>query len=128
MPQEAPTIPEPPADWIGSRPEFAIWWALLRLGMKDRFSYQTARMGGRLTKGGAVLDFFIPEFNLAINVQSTYWHYATTSQRMAGELQRAQLEGMGINIIYIDEEDALRDPLYYVKEALEGRDHSRMAR
>ena len=119
-------FPEPPADWIGSRPEWAIYWALNRLGYSGRFEYQSPRMGGRLARGGAVLDFYIPELNLAINVQSTYYHYSTTPQRVSGALQKAMIESLGIKVIYIDEEDALANPVYFVKEALAGISHSQM--
>lgn len=121
---KSPTgIPEPPEDWLGSKPEYAIFWALLKLGMKGRFTYQSPVMGGRLAKGGAVLDFYIPELNLAINVQSVYYHYRTTPMRVAGELQRAQLESLGIKVIFISEEAALREPVWYVQEAIAGRQH-----
>lgn len=126
--KEPSPVPAPPPDWIGSLPEWYVFWALLKLGFKGRFTYQSSRMGGRLSKGGAVLDFEIEELNLAINVQSTYFHYATTRQRVAGELQRAQLESQGTRVIFIDEIDVLRDPVFYVREALEGREHARIAK
>jgi very-short-patch-repair endonuclease len=115
-------IPEPPVEWVGSLPEWNVYWALLRLGYKDRFTYQSPMMGGRIQKGGAVIDFFVEEMNLAINVQSKYYHMGYT-QRIKDELQKAQLESMGIKVIYIQEEDALRNPLYYVNEALKGIEH-----
>ena len=37
------------------------------------------------------------------------------------------IEGMGLTVIYIDEDDALRNALYYVQEAIRGIDHSRGA-
>jgi len=115
-------FPEPSETWAGSKPEWAVYWALLKLGMKGKFSYQ---LGGRMSKGGAVLDFYFPDLNLAINVQSTYYHYKTATQQARGELQRAQLESMGITVVYVHEEDVLRDPIFYVKEALAGREHTR---
>lgn len=117
-------LPETPEWWPGSKPEYLVYWALLRLGMKDRFTYQSPALGGRMTKGGAIIDFLIDDLNLAINVTSRYWHYQTTPKRMSDELQRAALEGRGITVIYIDEADALRNPVYYVREALAGKDHS----
>ena len=74
---------------------------LLRLGWKDKFEYQSTAMGGRLDKGGAVIDFYIGELSLGINVTSRYWHYETSTQRMVDELQRVALEGMGIRLIFI---------------------------
>ena len=128
QPKEESGLPEIPNWWMGSRPEYFAFWALLKLGYKNRFTYQSSKMGGRLSKGGAVLDFFIPELSLAINIQSVYFHYASTRDRVAGELQRAQLESMGIRVIFIDEQDILRDPIYYVSEALAGREHARIGK
>lgn len=120
---ESQEMSSPPPDWMGSLPEWYIFQALLKLGMRGQFTYQSPMMGGRLEKGGAVIDFHFPELSLAINVQSTFYHYANYQQRIADQIQRAQLEGMGIRVIYIQEEDALRNPVYYTKEALAGIQH-----
>jgi len=119
--------PAPPAGWLGSTPEWAVYWALTKLGYKpdQDFTYQSAEMGGRLALGGVVLDFLIHSLNLAINVHSIYWHYQP-SAKQHDAMARAMMEGQGIQMIYIEEEDCLRDPLYYVKEALKGVDHSRI--
>ena len=124
----AEKFPDPPSNWPGSNPEWLVYHALIRLGMKDQFTYQSAKMGGRLSKGGAVIDFEIPDRNMALNVTSRYYHYATSPLRMADELQRAALEGRGITVIYLDEVDLERDAMYYVREALSGRDHSKFGR
>ena len=123
MTTPALNISPPPATWMGSLPEWNVNWALLKLGMKGQYVYQSSKMGGRRDKGGAILDFYFPDLMLAINVQSTYFHYRTTAQRSNDEMQKAQLEGMGIRVIYIQEADALANPLYYVQEALKGIEH-----
>ena len=74
-----------------------------------------------------MLDFEIPSLSLGINVQSQYWHYGRPGSLAYDKMQRAALEGMGITMIYIDEEDALASPIWYVQEALKFRDHSRTA-
>ena len=127
MPEKLPNVPP---DWKGSVPEFYIFWALQRVGLHPDidFTYQSYEMGGRMQAGGAVVDFIIPEYSLAINVQSIRYHYATSQQKTHDRFLRAMLEGYGIRVIYIDEEDALKDPIFYVKEALVFRDHSRMTR
>ena len=114
-----------PSDWLGSLPEYLVYKALQKLGLRegDDFTYQSAQMGGRLERGGAVLDFYFPQLNLAINVQSVWYHYRTSEQVMADAMRRAQLEGMGIRVIYIMEADALRNATYYCKEALRGIQH-----
>ena len=121
----AVNLPEAPEWWGGSYPEYLVYWALLKLGMKGKFEYQSPRMGGSLQKGGAILDFFIPERNLAINVQSEFYLYTTSTQIARGELQRAQLESQGIRVVYVHEEHLMLDPVFYVREALEGREHPR---
>ncbi len=118
--------PPPPANWAGTRPEWAIFFALTRL--KVDFDYQSSKNGGRLQRGGVVLDFFIPDRNLAINVQGTYWHYGRIGQTARDRSQRLNLESQGIRVIYIDENDALRNPFFYTNEALNFRDHSKVTR
>ena len=120
---ENKSVPPPPIDWPGSLPEWFVNWALLQLGMAGQYTYQNSLLGGRLSKGGMVLDFYFPALELAINVQSTYFHYRTAAQRTNDMIQRAQLEGMGIRVVYIQEEDALRNPVFYTREALRGIEH-----
>jgi len=123
---EPKAYPPPPETWAGSLPEWAIYHALITLGKREGidFIYQSSQMGGRLEKGGAVIDFlFLDPPNLAINVQSTYYHYRTATQRTRGALQKAQIESYGIRLIYIQEENALREPRWFVMEALSGREH-----
>lgn len=112
-----------PTWWVGSIPEWQVYSALLKLGYKDRFTYQSSQLGGRQSRGGAVIDFLIPELNLGINVQSKYFHYSTTRKQVANIMQKAQLEGQGIRMVFVNEDDVLRDAVFYVQEALEGREH-----
>ena len=119
-------FPPPPNEWPGSIPEWYIFRALEAL--KVDFSYQSSRMGGRLDKGGAILDFFIPALNLGINVQSTFYHYGRTESVVNDNLQRIALEGQGIQMIFIDEEDAIANPIRFTQDALRGIDHSRTAK
>ena len=79
-----------------------------------------------MSRGGAIIDFYLPSLGMAINVQSTYWHYNRPENLLNDKLQRAALEGAGLVVIYIDEEDALSNPFYYVDEALRGIDQSRV--
>ena len=118
----------PPASWPGSKPEYYVNQALIQLGFKPGldFTYQSALAGGRLEYGGAVLDFVIPSLRLAINVQSVYYHYADPDSQRRDAMVRAIAAGQGLRLIYMDEEDVLRNPLYYTQEALAGRDHSLM--
>ncbi len=120
----------PSVDWLGTIPEYSVYWALVRLGYIPDvdFIYQSSQLGGRLDKGGAVIDFEIFEPHIALNIQSFYWHYGRPNAIASDLLQRQALEGMGIRVVYIDEDDAIRAPLYYTQQALLGNDFSTMGR
>ena len=85
-------------------------------------------MGGRLDKGGAVLDFmFYEPPDLAVNIQGVYYHYETGVSTQARDLMmRSMVAGQGVTLIFIDDDDLFNDPRYYCREALNYRDHSRM--
>ena len=115
-----------PADWPGSLPEFLVFQELLRLGKREGvdFTYQVAFQGGRLQKGGMILDFlFTNPPDLAINVQGTFFHAGTQRQ---DSIVRAQMAGQGIHVIFIDEADILSDVRRVVGAALQYRDLSRL--
>lgn len=119
-----------PSDWAGSVPEFLVYASLIKQGKIEGvdFTYQSALMGGRLDKGGVVLDFtFYDPPDLAINVQGEYYHYGQGATYIQNDLiVRQQMAGQGINLIFIDESDVLEDVDYYVKEALNYKDHSQL--
>lgn len=85
-------------------------------------------MGGRMDKGGFVIDFlFTNPPNLAVNVQGVYYHYEFGIETKARDVMaRASLAGQNVTLIFIDDDDLLRDPTYYCREALAYRDHSRL--
>jgi len=114
-----------PPTWPGSAPEYAVYLALLQLGYKDGedFIYQSPQAGGRQEYGGAVLDFTIPDLNLAINVQSRYYH-SGFAERTHDAYVRAMMASWGVTVIFIDEDMAMQNAKYYVMEAIAGRDHS----
>lgn len=121
---------DPPEDWTGTRPEWAIWWALERLGYsaEDDFVYQ-AKLPGVGSSYYSTVDFLIHSVNIGIEVQGRYWHYGVGSDKEYHDTMRATLfAAQGITIIFIDEQDCLDDPMYYVQEALEGNDHSDIGR
>lgn len=101
-----------------------MFWALNRLGFEGRFDFQSAFMGGRLERGGAVADFFISDLNLILSVQSDYWHYGSSGKIASDKAQRIALEGLGITVIWIQEEDVLKNPMFYVREAVNFREHT----
>ena len=119
-----------PSNWEGSVPEYVAYQAFVRLGKQpgQDFTYQSPLMGGRLDKGGFVLDFlFTDPPDLAVNVQGVYYHYEFGVEARARDtMARASLAGQNLTLIFIDDDDLMRDPQYYCREALNYRDHSRL--
>ena len=95
-----------PPDWEGSIPEYLVYQSLIERQGKQPgidFSYQSALMGGRLDKGGVVLDFvFTDPPDLAINVQGEYYHYGLGATYMQNDIIiRQQIAGQGIKDLYL---------------------------
>ena len=121
-----------PAGWPGSLPEYLVYTALIQLGKQPGldFVYQSPLMGGRLERGGLVIDFlFINPPDLAINVQGEYFHQQQGSTAIARDkMARAQLAGQGITLIFIGAGDVTAEPVRYVRDALNYIDHSFLGR
>ena len=121
---------QPPQNWPGSLPEYIAYTTFEQLGKVpgEDFTYQSARMGGRLDKGGIVLDFvFTNPPDLAVNIQGVYYHYEFGVEVRARDLlARAMMAGDGVALIFIDDDDLIRDPEYYCREALNYQDHSQL--
>ncbi len=125
------TLNQPmPSSWEGSEPEWIFQSALIRLGyLPDQdFSYQSPLMGGRLDKGGAILDFvFYNPPDLAVNIQGVYYHYEMGADTKARDIMiRESMAGQGIHLIFIDEDDLREDPVGVTRLALNYRDVSRL--
>ena len=119
-----------PDSWAGSIPEYVAHQTFIELGLepgKD-FTYQSPLMGGRLDKGGVIIDFMFTEPpDLAVNVQGIYYHYEFGVEAKARDIMaRAALAGQNITLIFIDDDDLMRDRMYYCREALRYQDHSRL--
>jgi hypothetical protein len=113
----------PPPTWTGTLPEWAVYWGHLQLGLKDGqdFEYQ---FKFSLAPNG--VDFFEIDIQVGIEMNGLYWHYGFGAAKQDSDLERRiRIEAFGIQMIVIDEDDALRDPIFYVREARLGRDHSR---
>ena len=119
-----------PQNWEGSVPEYVAYQTFVELGLVpgQDFTYQSPLLGGRMDKGGFVLDFmFNDPPDLAVNVQGVYYHYEFGVEAKARDVvARASLAGQNITLIFIDDDDLMRDPQYYCREALNYRDHSRL--
>ena len=124
-------ITEVPQGWQGSLPEYIAYVTFQSFGLEPGvdFMYQSPLMGGRMNKGGLVLDFdFTNPPDLAVNIQGVYYHYEFgVETRGRDVITRQQVAGQGKTLIFIDEDDILTDAEYYCREALRYRDHSRMA-
>jgi hypothetical protein len=119
-----------PTTWEGSLPEYVAYRTFVQLGLEpgQDFTYQSPLMGGRMEKGGFVLDFIFTEPpGLAVNVQGVYYHYEFGVETKARDIMaRSALAGQNITLVFIDDDDLLRDPTYYCREALNYQDHSRL--
>ncbi len=116
---------------LGTVPELAVFAELLRRRLIPEvdFTFQSNLFGGRLLKGGLVIDFlFSNPPNLAISVAGEYWHFERGITVRVQDLQaRTSLASEGITLIFIEETDALNNAEFYVGEALRFTDHSRLA-
>ena len=123
-------ILNPPASWSGSRPEWMFYSSLIQLGYQpdEDFVYQSPLLGGRLDKGGWIIDFvFNNPPGLAVNVQGIYYHYELGAETSARDIfAREALAGQGITLIFVDEDDLEQDPVGVAREALQFRDSSRL--
>ena len=122
-----------PPNWEGSGPEYVAYQTFISLGKTpgEDFTYQSPLMGGRLDKGGFIIDFmFTNPPDLGINVQGVYYHYQKYpgggESKARDVLARASMAGENITLVFIDDDDLMRDPRYYCREALNYRDHSRL--
>lgn len=121
-------IPPPPASWRGTRPEWAIMYAHFLIGRvpdKD-FIYQY----DALSDASAKIDFFEVDEQIGIEVQGFFHHYVgyDAFQKTRDLERRIRLEALNIRVVYIDDRDAERDPVAYLKLALRGQDFSRFAK
>ena len=123
-------IMNPPSGWEGSRPEWMFYASLIQLGYQpgNDFVYQSPLLGGRLDKGGWIIDFvFNNPPGLAVNVQGIYYHYELGAATSARDIfAREALAGQGITLIFVDEDDLEQDPVGVTREALQFRDSSRL--
>lgn len=124
-------VPQPPPGFTGSWPEYVCFRELVNQGLRPDldFTFQSSQLGGRLELGGLVIDFlFYNPPGLGVEVNSVYYHYVQDGGINKDDdiIKRQQMAGLNYRLIFIDDDHLLRDPGYYVSEALAGRDHSRL--
>ena len=124
-------IPPKPDTFQGSGPEWIAYVTLQRQGLRPNvdFVFQSRVLGGRTELGGLVVDFlFNNPPGLAINIQGVYYHYEQGSQGLARDIiARELLAQQGITLIFVDDDDLMNNPNFYLLEALRGRDHSKLS-
>lgn len=108
------SAPNAPYAWAGSRAEWSVYWALTEIGLKPNydFIYQAPQNKESPEHGGAVIDFLFPDSSRVINLWNEY------DGRPHRALVKEMAKKWGLTIAYINEEDAIREPLFFVKEAL----------
>jgi hypothetical protein len=125
--QEFRRYPAMPLWWPGTEPEWAIYWAHEPLGRGPegvQWGYQVP-LGGGYNLAGMVPDFLEFEERVAINVQGEYWHYRKGYSILSNDMmQRIIMRRFDYTLIVIDEADAVRDPIYFLSEAIAKVDHS----
>ncbi len=118
--------PEMSRDWRGTEPEWAIYWAFNAIGKKEHQDFEYLYFTPATPNG---VDFYVYDTNLIIEIFGIYWHYQQGREKLQNDLARqVMLQGMGYEYVVIDEDDAIRAPIWVLREALAGRDHSRLAR
>lgn len=111
---------DPPADFDGTRPEWAVQWALMQMGYREGVDFEREPVIPGLGAGWFSLpDFYIPAYQLIIEVQGTYWHVKVgTEKQVADEIRRANAASAGLHMVFIDEWDCLYRPIESVQRAL----------
>jgi hypothetical protein len=122
-PSTSRSYPPPPPSWLGTLPEWAIFWAHAAIGLEldQDFAYLY-----KMEEAPNGVDFFEFDLQMAIEIQGLYWHYGLGAAKQLSDLERKiRIESLGITVIFIDEDHALQDPVYFLREARNGIDHSR---
>ena len=118
---------------LATEPERVVYNILIRLGYVPDvdFEFQSVQFGGRLDRGGQVVDFwFTNPPGLAFSVLGEYFHYQLRGGSRATDFQaREELAVNGATLIFLDETDLLGPRAeFFVTEGLQFRDHSRLSR
>lgn len=124
-------FPPAPSLWGGTEPEWKLWMAHGMLGIPEgSFGFKVNLENPYTISGRTEVDFMEWDVGIAIRVQGTFYHYVGFDGfQPANDLrQRTDIESLGYPVVDIDEDDANRDPVYYLRAAREGRDYSRLGR
>jgi len=107
----------------GSFPEFIVWkWLINEKRQRQNidFYYQHPMFGGRTVYGGFLLDFFFPMKSMGWRVMGLRWHLIKPRDRARDLVSKQQLEGRGIHIVDLWEDDILNRREYTLEKAWRG--------
>ena len=115
-----------PPEWVGTDGEWLFFASLIELdyelGKDFSFRPDSAGVGNM----GVGFSFENPP-NLAVNIQSVYYTNNQGLETQAKDIfTRESLAGLGITLIFVDEDDLEQDPVGVTREALQFRDSSRL--
>ena len=81
-----------------TKPEKRVWDWLSRHNVNFQAQYRIPELGLRSERGSAIVDFIIPERNLVIRIQGSYWH-RTLEGKSRDDLSRERMVGMGYQVV-----------------------------
>ena len=85
------------------------------------FQFQTSLSGGFYELGGAVVDFIIPEGNLAWRIMGEYWH-AGVEKTGSDILQKEMLSNLGYTVVDLLGQNLLNRLEETMAKALKGEE------
>lgn len=108
----------------GSFPEFLVFQELEKRRYQPGidFDYQASFFGGRNKLGGAVIDFYLPDGDIAGRVQGVYFHYRTIEQKSFDTIQRLLLEQSGTTVVDMLEDEIIQSVSLVVGLFIQGRE------
>jgi len=86
---------------------------------KIAFIPQEKMFGGRDVPGGAIADYYLPDSNIVIRVQS-YWH-TLPDAKTKDDIQRIMLENQGFIVVDVWEDDLKVNADQIMRMAVQGR-------
>lgn len=113
-PQASREPGDPPPTWPGTRSEYLVFWWLTtvkRLQPGVDFVYQAPILGGRIRRGGQVLDFLIgrvktrADRDLVLFVNGVYWHAFGAARRRASVVSVEAVRRLGYDVVVVWEDD-----------------------
>ena len=115
-----------PPGIVATLPEWYVYWWCLNEDYVEGvdFQFQSSIFGGRVDKGGLVLDFLFPRLHLpegrVVNVDGFVWHRYAIEDRANDVANDVRLIDQGFDIVHVAEEDVLKRLDYTMSQAVKG--------